>query len=118
MLKVSVAIVLSLMVVAACFTWVAMQWTYSDGQRAGYLQKLTRKGWLCKIWEGEMTLVTVPGTATDKFQFTIRDDRVAAELIASAGQRMALHYQQHKLIPSSCFGETEYFVTGARRITD
>jgi hypothetical protein len=63
-------------------------------------------------------MAIVPGTVADKFRFTIRDDAVANRLNVSAGQRVALHYEQHKLIPSSCFGETDYFVTDARRVTD
>jgi hypothetical protein len=118
MIKVVMGILAASLVAAACFTWIALHWTYSDGQRAGYVQKLTRKGWLCKTWEGEMTMVTVPGTVGDKFRFTVRGDAVAAGLNASVGQRMALHYDQHKLVPSSCFGETEYFVTDARRIAE
>jgi hypothetical protein len=118
MLKVVIGTLLSILVATAGFTCCALHWTYSDGQRAGYVQKLARKGWLCKTWEGEMSLVTVPGTVADKFRFSVRDDAVANRLIASAGERVALHYEQHKLIPSSCFDETDYFVTDARRITD
>ena len=118
MLKVAIATLLSILMATAGFTWGALHWTYSDGQRAGYVQKLARRGWLCKTWEGEMSLVTVPGTVADKFRFTVRDDAVANRLNVSAGERVALHYEQHKLIPSSCFGETGYFVTDARRLTD
>lgn len=118
MLKVAIGTLLSISVAAAAFTWAALHWTYSDGQRSGYVQKLTRKGWLCKTWEGELAMVTVPGRVGDKFQFTVRDDAVANRLNVSAGQHVALHYEQHKLIPSSCFGETDYFVTDARRVTD
>ena len=98
----------------AGFTWVTLHWAYSDGERAGYVQKLSRKGWLCKTWEGEMAMVTMPGTVAEKFAFTVPDNAVAAKLNASVGKRVALHYEQHKWLPSSCFGDTEYFVTAVR----
>jgi hypothetical protein len=118
MLKVVTGILAASLVTTACFTWIALHWTYSDGQRAGYVQKLAHRGLLCKTWEGEMSMPTMPGTVGDKFRFTVGGDAVAAALNASVGQHMALHYEQHKLIPSSCFGETEYFVTDARRIRE
>ena len=96
------------------FTFLTLHWSYSEGERAGYVQKLARRGFLCKTWEGEMAMVTMPGTVAEKFLFTVPSDAVAAKLNANVGKRMALHYQQHKWIPSSCFGDTEYFVTDMR----
>jgi hypothetical protein len=107
-----------LLVVAALgvagFTWATLHLSYSDGERAGYVQKLSRKGWLCKTWEGEMAMVTMPGTVSEKFIFTVPDPAVASRINANVGKRMALHYEQHKWIPSSCFGDTEYFVNDLR----
>ena len=118
MLKLAMSIVAVVLLASAGVTWLSLQWTYSDGMRAGYVQKLTKRGWLCKTWEGEAAMATLPGIAADRFQFTVRDDVVAARLYATMGTRVALHYQQHKLVPSSCFGDTEYFVTDARRVTE
>ena len=112
--KLLVAVVVLIILGLAGFTWVTLHWAYSDGERAGYVQKLSRKGWLCKTWEGEMAMVTMPGTVAEKFAFTVPNDAVAAKLNASVGKRMALHYEQHKWLPSSCFGDTEYFVTSVR----
>ncbi len=98
----------------AGFTWATLRFSYSDGERAGYVQKLSRKGWLCKTWEGEMAMVSMPGTVSEKFIFTVPDPAVAAKINASVGKRMALHYEQHKWVPSSCFGDTEYFVNDLR----
>jgi len=111
--------VLTILIVAVIagiglWSWLTLSWAYSDGERAGYVQKLSRKGWLCKTWEGEMAMVTMPGTVAEKFAFTVPDNAVAAKLNASVGKRMALHYEQHKWLPSSCFGDTEYFVTAVR----
>ena len=96
------------------FTWLTLHWSYSQGERAGYVQKLSKKGWICKTWEGEMAMVTVPGTLTEKFYFTVPSDAVAAKLNVNVGKRMALHYEQHRWVPTSCFGDTEYFVTDLR----
>ena len=112
--KVLVGLVILVVLALAGFTWVTLHFSYSDGERAGYVQKLSRKGWLCKTWEGEMAMVTMPGTVSEKFAFTVRDAAVAAKLNANVGMRMAMHYEQHKWIPTSCFGDTEYFVTDVR----
>ncbi|MGA2861100.1 MAG: hypothetical protein ACLQFF_14625 [Steroidobacteraceae bacterium] len=92
------------------YSWVTLHWSYATGERAGFVQKLSKKGWICKTWEGEMAMVTMPGTVSEKFYFTVPEDAIASNINASLGKRVALHYKQHKWIPSSCFGETEYFV--------
>ena len=114
MVKVLVGIVVVALLGLAGFTWLTLHWSYSEGERAGYVQKLSRRGFLCKTWEGEMAMVTMPGTVAEKFQFTVPSEAVAAKVNAAVGKRMALHYEQHKWIPSSCFGDTEYFVTDVR----
>ena len=114
MIKILIAITTAVLVLLAGMTWITLHWTYSDGERAGYVQKLSRKGWLCKTWEGEMAMVTMPGTVSDKFYFTVPDDAVAGQINSSVGKRVALHYEQHKWIPTSCFGDTEFFVSGVR----
>ena len=90
---------------------IALHWSYSDGERAGFVQKLSKKGWLCKTWEGELALVSLPGAAPEKFIFTVRDDAVAERINQHVGTRVALVYAQHKGLPTSCFGDTDYFVT-------
>jgi hypothetical protein len=89
---------------------VTLQISYSDGERAGYLQKFSRKGWICKTWEGEILLTSMPGAIPERFEFSVRDDLVAKQLMAAMGKRVNLSYAQHKGVPSACFGETEYFV--------
>ena len=100
------------------YTWVVLSWSYSDGERAGYVQKLSKKGWLCKTWEGELALVTMPGTVSEKFIFSIRDDRVAERINQSLGKRVSLHYEEHIGVPTNCFAETRYFVIGVKVIED
>lgn len=101
---------------AAIAVWsiIAMTYTYSEGDRAGYIQKFSRKGWICKTYEGEIAMVNLPGQIANTFQFSVRDDSVASAINTAQGRRVSLHYEQHKGLPTSCFGETEYFVTGVR----
>jgi len=96
------------------YTWVVLSWSYSTGERAGYVQKFSNKGWFCKTWEGELAMVTMPGTLTEKFEFSVRNAEVAKQLNESMGQRVSLHYEQHIGVPTSCFGETQYFVSSVR----
>ncbi|HCI54043.1 MAG TPA: hypothetical protein DE312_12135 [Gallionella sp.] len=98
----------------AAYLWIALHWSYSEGERAGFMQKLSHKGWLCKTWEGELSLVALPGAAPEKFYFSVRDESIAQQINAAVGQRTALTYEQHKGLPTSCFGETEYFVTAVK----
>jgi hypothetical protein len=110
---------LGLVLLAAVgWVWLTLTWSYSEGERAGYVQKFSRKGWLCKTWEGEIAMVTMPGAIPDKFEFSVRDEAVAGQINALAGKRIVLTYAQHKFIPTACFGETEYFVTGARALDE
>jgi hypothetical protein len=100
------------------WTWIALSWSYSDGERAGTLQKFSRKGWLCKTWEGELQVSTIPGSAPILWSFSVRDATIASKLegaIAHSG-RVVLMYEEHLGVPTSCFGETQYFVTGVRLV--
>jgi hypothetical protein len=103
---------------AVGWTWLTLHWDYAEGERTGYVQKLSKRGWICKTWEGEIVLVTMPGAIPEKFEFTVRDEAVVAKINAAAGKRVVLHYQQHKFIPVSCFGDTEYFIDNVREIAD
>jgi hypothetical protein len=108
------AVILSPIAVIALWTVIALHYTYSDGQRAGYVQKFSRKGWMCKTWEGQLAMVNVPGALQERWDFTVRDDSIARLISNSMGQRVALEYDQHEGVPTSCFGETQYYVTGVR----
>ena len=110
------AVVIVPVLLFALYTWTALSWSYSNGERAGYVQKFSKKGWVCKTWEGELALVSIPGTMSEKFYFTVRDDAVAARVNQTMGKRVALRYEQHKGIPTSCFGVTEYFVVYVKSV--
>ena len=98
------------------WTWFALTYNYSDGERAGYVQKLSRKGWVCKTWEGELALVNLPGAMPEIFYFSVRDDAVAKRIQQSVGKRVALSYEQHIGIPTTCFGDTQYFVVNIQLV--
>jgi hypothetical protein len=105
-----IGIVALAVLIAGYFTFV-LWWNYSSGERAGWVQKFSNKGWLCKTWEGELALVSLPGTSVEKFYFTVRDDGVAEKISKIVGHRVSLHYEEKVGLPTSCFGETRYYVT-------
>ena len=115
-LKSLTILLVSAIALFSLYVYVALNWSYSSGERAGFLQKVSNKGWICKTWEGEQSLVSLPGATPEKFLFTVRDDAVVAQLNAAMGKRVTLNYEQHKGLPTSCFGETEYFVTGMKEV--
>lgn len=117
-LRLALAVIVILCLLGAGWVWLTLHWTYSEGERTGYVQKLSKKGWVCKTWEGEIALVTMPGAIPEKFEFTVQDEAMAARINDASGKRVVLHYRQHKFIPSSCFGETEYFVDDLREPAD
>lgn len=104
------------MAALAGYVWVALHWSYSKGERAGYVQKFSSKGWLIKTWEGELQMVPVPGALPEKFMFSVRDDAVAQKINSSMGKKISAHYEQHKGVPTTLFGETEYFVTSIKLV--
>ena len=106
----------SIVLVAVLWTWFSLSWSYSDGERAGVLQKFSRKGWICKTYEGELALYIVGGVAPEIWAFSVRDPSIVDQLNALVGERVRLHYTEHKAIPSSCFAETAYFVDGVTRV--
>jgi hypothetical protein len=99
---------------AALYLWLASHWSYSAGERAGYVQKFSKKGWVCRTWEGEIAMANLPGAMPEVFSFTVQDDAVAADINRLLGARVVLSYEQHLGLPH-CFGDTGYWVTGVRR---
>jgi hypothetical protein len=116
MTKKRASLLLALIVAAAAllfaaYCWITLHLSYSEGERAGYLQKFSRRGWVCKTWEGELLLTSMPGAIPEKFEFSVRDEDMAKQLMAATGKRVLLSYEQHKGVPSQCFGETEYYIS-------
>lgn len=115
LIAVTVLVILPILGFSA-WTWMTLHVTYSTGERVGYVQKISKKGWACKTWEGELAMVSMPGTLPQIFSFTIRDEAVARKIMDAAGQRVALVYEQHRGVPTQCFGETEYYITAVRAL--
>lgn len=99
-------------VVGGAWTWFSLSWSYSEGERAGILQKFSRKGWICKTYEGELALYIVGGVAPQIWHFSTRDPKLAEELSKNVGQDMRLQYAEHRGVPTNCFAETPYFASG------
>ncbi|MGH7653324.1 MAG: hypothetical protein ACREN6_01550 [Gemmatimonadaceae bacterium] len=101
--------------VVTIWAGAALSYSYSSGQRVGFVQKFSRKGWICKTWEGELAIVNMPGTLSQIFDFSVRSDSVAKAISdAMAKGRVTLEYSEHRGVPTSCFGETNYYVTGVK----
>jgi hypothetical protein len=113
-----VGVVLGVLVLVAGYFWGVLSWNYSTGERAGWVQKFSKKGWLCKTWEGEMAMVSMPGSTTEKFFFTVWDDAVAERINKAMGKRVSLHYEEKVGLPTSCFGETRHYVTDVTHVED
>lgn len=111
-----IALLLIVIVVALCagYVMIVINWSYSKGERVGYVQKFSEKGWLCKTWEGELQMLPVPGALPEKFLFSVRNKALISKLNSSMGKRVSLSYEQHIGIPTTCFGESEYFAVDAR----
>jgi hypothetical protein len=113
-----VAVIVAIALVVTGYFWTVLKWSYSSGERAGWVQKLSRKGWVCKTWEGEMAMVSMPGAIPEKFFFTVRDDAIAERINRVMGKRVTLHYEEKVGLPTSCFGETRHFVSRVTVVDD
>jgi hypothetical protein len=102
----------------SAYTWITLHFVYAKGERTGFVQKLSRKGWIFKTWEGELAMVNLPGAMPEIFEFSVRHDDVAEDILQHRGQRVALQYDEHRGIPVSWFAETRYFVTGLTPVAD
>ena len=109
-------VAVTLIALCAAYMWFAFTWSYSTGERTGYVQKFSKKGWVCKTWEGELSMMFLPGQVPEKFVFTVRNNTVAEKINRSLGKKVALNYDQYKGLPTSCFGDTEFFVSDVKVI--
>ena len=107
-------IILTPILLFVLYTVSVLNWAYSEGERAGYIQKFSKKGWFCKTWEGELALTTVPGVAPVLWNFTVRKEATARQINLVLGRRVVMYYEEHRGLPSTCFGETNYFVDSVR----
>lgn len=113
-IKATLLLIITAIIISAGYVVVVLNWSYSKGERVGYVQKFSEKGWLCKTWEGELQMLPVPGAMPEKFLFSVRDKELIGKINASMGKKLALSYEQHKGVPTSCFGESEYYAVAAK----
>jgi hypothetical protein len=102
--------VLAVVVIFVLYTVLMLSWSYSDGERAGVLQKFSQRGWICKTYEGELAMYVVAGVGPQIWNFSVRDESIVDDLNAAMGEKVRLHYEEHRGLPTDCFGETDYFV--------
>lgn len=114
LIKKTAIVAIALFALCAAYLWFAFTWNYSTGERVGYVQKFSQKGWVCKTWEGELSMMFLPGQAPEKFYFTVRDHNVAEKINRNLSKKVTLDYDQHKGLPTSCFGDTEFFVSNVK----
>ena len=111
-----VILLVLVLVIGALWTWFSLSWAYSEGERAGVLQKFSKKGWICKTYEGELAQYVVGGVAPQIWYFSTRDDKLAQQLSAAVGDQIRLHYTEHRGVPTACFAETPYFAESFTRV--
>lgn len=112
--KITLLLIVTIVVLCIGYLKIVFMWSYSKGERIGYVQKFSEKGWLCKTWEGELQMLPVPGAIPEKFLFSVRDKAVISKINSSLGKKVSLNYEQHKGIPTNCFGESEYYAVDAK----
>ena len=118
MLKGFVIGIVVLATLIAGYLVFVLYWSYSSGERAGWVQKFSRKGWICKTWEGELAMANLPGSMPQVFAFTVVKEEVAAQINSQMGERVTIHYKEHRGLPTTCFGDTPHFVDGIRRVNE
>ena len=95
---------------------ITLNYAYSKGDRAGYAQKISKRGWICKTWEGELAMANLPGAMPEIFKFSVRNDSIARLIETNLGKRVSLTYEEHRGVPTRCFGETPYYITNIRLV--
>ena len=115
-IKIAALLMVAAVVLFTGYVMAALNWSYSKGDRVGFVQKFSEKGWLCKTWEGELQMLPVPGAIPEKFLFSVRDKALIGKINSSLGKKISLSYEKHKGVPTTCFGESEYYAVDARAL--
>jgi hypothetical protein len=115
LLRVAIGVPLIILLGFSAYTLFTLKFAFSKGERVGFVQKLSKRGWVCKTNEGDLAMVNMAGQQAEIFNFTVPDDSVSKEIESFAGHRVELQYEEHRGVPSSCFGDTEYFVVGVKK---
>lgn len=115
-IKVVAGLILVVILLFVAYVYTTLHFSFSKGDRVGYVQKFSEKGWVCKTWEGELQMLPVPGSIPERFPFSVRGDAVVAKINASLGKKVSLSYEQHKGVPTTCFGESEYYIVDVKTL--
>jgi len=107
------ALLIIVLLIGSFFYWKYF-FTYSEGYRAGLLQKFSSKGTLFKTYEGEIILSSVQTTtnmaiASEKFYFSVTDEDIARKIEKLQGESVVVHYtEKNGTLPWN--GESPYIV--------
>jgi hypothetical protein len=111
-------------VVIALVVLVLTNYNYSEGTRAGFVIKVSKKGMIFKTWEGQLNLQSF-GAAhrydsfVEVFDFSIPkgDTALYRQLreVSLTGERINMDYTE-KLIKLPWNGDTKYFITKIDRL--
>jgi len=87
----------------AIFIYWKYFYTYSEGYRAGLLQKFSSKGSFFKTYEGEMILSSVSSNnnvaiASEKFYFTLSNKALVRQFDTLQGDNIIVHYKQKNAV--------------------
>ncbi len=115
LIRIVIALVLLVVVGGSLYTYSTLHFAYATAEQVGFVQKMTKRGWLCHTNEGELAMVNLPGQPATMFDFTVPSDAVSKQIDSFAGDKIVLTYEEHRGVPSSCFGDTGFFVTAVRK---
>ncbi|MDA3616225.1 hypothetical protein [Polluticaenibacter yanchengensis] len=114
-------IVLLLLLVG--FVWFKFYFPFGDDSvKDGYLNKIERKGYIFKTWEGTIIQTGIksvsPGAVqSNTFEFSVQNDAIARELQRNSGKYFVLHYKEYKgALPWR--GHSKYIVDSIISIRD
>src|SRR5665647_1086217 len=91
--KIVLLLIVAVILLSAGYMAIVFNWSYSKGERIGYVQKFSEKGWLCKTWEGELQMLPVPGAIPEKFLFSVRDKTLIGKINSTLGKKVSLSYE-------------------------
>ena len=112
--KVLMWLIILIVIIAGTLIYWRFFYTYSEGYRAGLLQKFSHKGAIFKTYEGEMILSSISSTqdvaiASEKFQFSVINKSLIRQFDTLQGERVIVHYRQ-KNRPVFWRGDSPYLV--------
>ncbi|ASZ10798.1 hypothetical protein KTO58_21490 [Chitinophaga pendula] len=89
-----------LILVAAAFAFYKYYFVFGKGVKAGELNYFVEKGYVFKTYEGRLIQSGYrskqPGAIqSNEFMFSVKDERVAQQLMKASGKSVELHYKEY-----------------------